>query len=745
MDRRRLPWHLFLVVMAAGVLAACATHGGLPPISSSGFSIADPSLAVPRVPAADRGPRAGRAPIRALLVLRHNRENELRRLVDDLSDPRSPQFRRFLSPQEFAERFAPAPRQRARVIAALRRAGFTIAGTSPDGTLVEVSAPTSAAERFFDTRIHDFAQGSFGTRYANVRPARVPQAIAPFVRDVELNTIVYARAASVTMPDARPTVQVVLNGGFEHHLRHWEACDKVAISHLHPYEGKFSALIGSASATAGNIKGFQTLCQQITIPQHAVLRAHTYSVTNLTQTSQGYQEIGFMRAPGKVEIVLRKAVTNAPSWKHQAWSLDSLAGRTLYLFFGVDGHGQKKLYDSMFVDDVSMTGVVPTPTPSASPTPVGAGPGAPLSGPTFGPSGGWAPRGIADGVDLPVQHGYDGRGATVAVLTPSMLRAVDFTAFLSESGIRRTGKLKEVLVAPSPPSNDPTEGMLDLETMAALAPGANVINYVLADFSNNEIISGYQRAINDNAADVVDASFGECETDDVTFDDAIESEAISAAAIGMTFVAASGDLGSGCYSAGHGNKAGLQVPAGNPHVLGVGGNDSDTTIGAANPVVWNGNNGFFAGASGGGVSTVWGLPSYQAGLAGAASATHRNAPDLSFPAVDADLRIYATDETVGGTSWSSAIAASALVESVQICGRMGWVNPAIYAAFAKFGEGAAFVDVTSGDNHYASLTPFYTATAGYDDASGIGVPKGLKFAAALCGKSANTRERVRRR
>lgn len=718
--------------MAAGVLVACAASGGLPPASS------------PAGPAADRGRRSGNAPVRALVVLRRNHEAELLRLVDALSDPRSPQFRRFLSPQAFVQRFAPAPRDRARVVAALRAGGFAIVAMSPDRTLIEAVAPAAAAERFFSTQIHDFAEGAYGLRYANVRPLHVPVSIAPLVRDVELNSIVYARAALV--PQAVPTVQVIQNGGFEHGVHHWGACGKVTISTEHPFQGKHSALIGSLSPASGNPKGFHAICQQVTIPRNATLRVHTYSITNLKQIKGfGYQEIGFMRSPGHVALVLRKALIDVPHWQHQAWSLDSLEGRTLYLFFAVAGQGQKNVYDSMFVDDVNMTGIVPTPTPSTSPTPVGPGPGTPLAGPTFGPSGGWAPRGIADGIDLGVQHGYDGRNTTVGILTNSAVRTGDLAAFLTENAITSVGKVTEVRVGPTSPANDPTEGMLDVETVAALAPSANVVDYELPDFSNTYILSGYQRAIDDNLADVVDASFGECESDDPAFDDAVEQQAINAAAIGMTFVAASGDEGAACYSVVQStNLNGVQVPASNPHVLGVGGNDSDPTIGAANPVVWNGNNGFFTGASGGGVSTVWSLPSYQTGLLGAASTTNRNAPDISFPAVDDDLRLYGSDETVGGTSWSGAIAASALVESVEVCGRLGWVNPAIYAAYAKLGEGTEFVDVTSGNNHYAAFPTSYTAAAGYDNASGIGIPKGLSFAAALCGKT-STLVRARRR
>ena len=725
----------FVLLAAAAVLAACSARGFTPPLSLPAHSGIE-----------DRGRRAAHDTVETVVVLRLRNAAGLAALVERQADPASPQFRHFLTPQAFADRFSPTVADYAKLVTAMRRAGFTISHTYRNRLLVDASAPSAVAERFFRTEIHDFSQDGYGRRYANVRPVRVPPALAGIVAHVELDSIVYARADGAfedgSQDAGAQTIDAVKNGGFENGLHAWRSCDKVALSTLHPFKGKHSALIGSLTPASGNVKGIQVLCQRVVIPNGAVLRAHTWAVTNVTdERSGGYQEIGFMKSPGKTAIVLHKGLANKAHWELQRFPLSSqLAGRTLYLFFAVAGKGQKNLYDSLFVDNVSLVGVAPTPTPSGSPsptptpTPVGPGPGQPLTGPTFGPKG-WAPRGIADGLDLPVQHGWDGRGTTMAVLTQATLKASDLNAFFAANQITRTGTIVEKPVPPTPSSSsDPTEEMLDVETMAALAPGANVIAYEMRDFSHLSILDGYERAINDNAASVVAASFGECETDSPSYDTAIENAAISAAALGITFVASSGDEGAACPVPGAANDAGVQVPASNPHVLSVGGNDSDTTIGAANPVVWNGNNGFFSGASGGGVSSQWPIPSYQNGLAGAASTKGRNVPDISFPAVEDDLYLYGIDETVGGTTWSSSIAAAALVQSVEICGRLGYVNPALYAAFAKNGEGGAFTDVTSGTNQYAAFPTFYTAAAGYDNASGIGIPRGVTFAAALCGK-----------
>lgn len=725
----------------AAFLAACAAHGGgfIPTPQAPAGAYGAP--AIPLVVARDLGRSDPRKIVGGAIVLRYNHEAELEELVDRLGDPYSPQFRQFLTPQQFDARYGLTAQQRQRVLDALRRAGFTVQAGSVSGSVIDVSAPVAAAERFFQTRIDDVAQERYGTRYANVRPVRVPAPIAPLVRGVELNSIVFARAALAAASDDDPdasSVNAIQNGGFERRLTHWGACDKVRISQRHPYAGKYDALLGSPTTTAGAIDGSETLCQRVTIPEKAVLSVHTWSVTNLTKLTQGFQAIGLMTQPGgKIVTVLRKNLVDRSHWVHNSYDLSAYAGRDLYLYFRIYGRGQKNLYNTMFVDDVALTGVAPTPTPSTSPTPVGPGPGTPLTGPTFGPNGAWAPRGVADGLDLPVQHGYDGRGSSTAVIIPSAVRTSDLSAFLSANGITRTGTLSQKKIDGGPGS-DPHEGMIEVETIAALAPGTHIIAYEVPELTNAHILNAYQAALNDRPA-VIDSSFGQCESQDTAFDDAVEQDAIAGAATGMTFLAASGDLGSACFNnSTNVTLKGPEVPASAPHVLAIGGNDSATPGPVANPAVWSGNNGQFVGASGGGVSQHWKIPAYQKGLTGSpASATQRNVPDLSLPAVDDDLLIYGGDEVWGGTSWSSSVAAALFAQTVEICGRLGQANPAVYAVFGKHGEGKLFVDVIHGRNKYASFNG-YAATTGYDDASGIGIPKGFDFATALCGKSPAT-------
>jgi kumamolisin len=262
--------------------------------------------------------------------------------------------------------------------------------------------------------------------------------------------------------------------------------------------------------------------------------------------------------------------------------------------------------------------------------------------------------------------------------------------------------------------------------------------YLTRDLSNESVLNAYNQALSDAKVTVLNSSFGECESEDANFVATSEQLATAGAAMGITFVAAAGDEGSACYN-GTTNAIGVNAPASGPHFLAVGGNQSLTSGRVANPAVWNDRtSGTGVGIGGGGVSSSWKIPAYQNGLAGSpAGAKMRNVPDIALPAVQDDLFVGGVNVLAEGTSWSSSIATALIATSEQFCGKLGWVNPAIYDAYAKTGEKPDFLDVTTGFNggYTGALSKGYTAATGYDNASGIGMPNGIKFAAALCGRT----------
>jgi kumamolisin len=224
-------------------------------------------------------------------------------------------------------------------------------------------------------------------------------------------------------------------------------------------------------------------------------------------------------------------------------------------------------------------------------------------------------------------------------------------------------------------------------------------------------------------ASVINSSFGGCESADTSGAGTTDEIAEQGAAKGITFVAASGDKGSDECGTGN-NPPGPAAPASDPYFVAVGGvNFTENSTGTLTSIGAIGDS-LTGYLSGGGVSSYFGLPSYQSGISGAIT-SGRNTPDVSLAGVDAVLYLGGAAYKGDGTSWASPQFAALLAEASELSGsRWGFVNPAIYSVFGSSGY-TDFTDVTTGNNGY------YSAKAGYDQVTGIGAPKGTAFARAL--------------
>jgi len=372
-------------------------------------------------------------------------------------------------------------------------------------------------------------------------------------------------------------------------------------------------------------------------------------------------------------------------------------------------------------------------------TPAG-GTGTILVGPTTVTTGqgpAWGAPGVASAFNYPVQSGFDGTGMTVAIVIDSSVATSDLNAYLTAFSIPTTSRSITFESVDSANANavtaDQTEAALDLETIAGLAPGANIIVYVIPGLDDISIGDAYNQIITDGHANVVNSSFGGCEGVD-TGESSIFATGTAAK---IAFVASSGDQGSACYSGTPLYSPGVNYPASDPNVIGVGGTDTNTfeSVPLTNPAVWNDLVAFGSGgAGGGGVSTEFTIPSYQQGVSGLASSANRNVPDIAGPAAYAALYVGGALSPIDGTSWSSPQFAAELSEIYQYC-KTALTNPVsqLYTAYSR--SSANFIDVTSGNNSYALTVPgaaTYSALTGRDNVSGLGMPKGMNVAQSLC-------------
>ncbi len=382
----------------------------------------------------------------------------------------------------------------------------------------------------------------------------------------------------------------------------------------------------------------------------------------------------------------------------------------------------------------------PSPTPTIAPTNAPAGQSSPLPNilaPTSAP--GWAPYQVATAFQFPVQSGYDGAGQTVVIIGDNPPLQSDLTAFQSyfQTTVAGYGTYNIVNVGTGQTTSDTggqAEATLDVETVMALAPGANIEFYWVGGLSNQNFTQAYNQAITDtNKPHVFSISFGGCEnsytntTQDTTL--------VQGAAAGIAYVASAGDQGDECYI-GPGYQIGVNSPASDPNVVGVGGNetyDPAPNGSLTSTYAWNDTD-FFSGqgATGGGVSAYFTPPPYQAGVSNA-STSFRSVPDVAMPAVNVAIYLNGKFQQYGGTSWSAPQMAAMLATLNQYCGGSLGANPGTWL-YTAFKRGASnFFDVTQGNNQFGTDATYYKAAVGYDMTTGLGIPYGMKVAQSICG------------
>jgi len=139
------------------------------------------------------------------------------------------------------------------------------------------------------------------------------------------------------------------------------------------------------------------------------------------------------------------------------------------------------------------------------------------------------------------------------------------------------------------------------------------------------------------------------------------------------------------------------------------------------------------GATGGGVSNFFALPSYQQNAGVPAnpetSFVGRGSPDVSGnadPVTGYQVVVDGQNIVVGGTSavaplWAGLIA----LLNQQLGTPVGFIHPKLYA----LGE-SVFNDITTGNNDDSGLG-YYSAQTGWDPCTGLGSPNGTALLNAL--------------
>ena len=341
--------------------------------------------------------------------------------------------------------------------------------------------------------------------------------------------------------------------------------------------------------------------------------------------------------------------------------------------------------------------------------------------------------------------GFDGEGRCLGIIELSAgFFESDLDTYFSELAMP---KPEIIAVGPNDPGSsmeNPNHGygevMMDIEVAGAVVPKAKIVVYFAKGNSQKDFMEVLQEAIHDSAhaPEAISVSWGEPETAWSPCAAEQMRQIISEGALlGVTVCVASGDQG-----ASDGLSDGRLVadfPGSVPEALCCGGTRMVAKNGVIEQeIVWNDPQ--WKLASGGGVSTHFLLPAYQAeadvqpvpapddavgvrpaGLKG------RAVPDVSGnadPMTGYRFYILGNWHVSGGTSAVAPLWAALIIRLNQALGRcVGFVNPFLY----KRPTYSAFRDITEGNNGY------YEARPGWDACTGLGSPNGTALLKAMSG------------
>jgi len=108
---------------------------------------------------------------------------ELDALVEAQQNPKSVQYHRWLTQEQFGARFGLAEADLSRVTGWLEAQGFTVKSVAPSRNLITFSGTVAQAEAVFRTQIHQYRIGA-DTRIGNDREISIPQGLAGVVTGI---------------------------------------------------------------------------------------------------------------------------------------------------------------------------------------------------------------------------------------------------------------------------------------------------------------------------------------------------------------------------------------------------------------------------------------------------------------------------------------------------------------------------------------------------------------------------------
>jgi subtilase family serine protease len=135
----------------------------------------------------DRGPVSDNLVFdHLLLTLKRDPQTEARleKLIDAMHNQDSPEFHRWLTPQQLGERFGLALQDRETIQRWLEAHGFSINRVYQNGLVIDFAGTAAQIRETFHTEIHNLVLPNGEKHIANMRDPQIPAALAPAIEGV---------------------------------------------------------------------------------------------------------------------------------------------------------------------------------------------------------------------------------------------------------------------------------------------------------------------------------------------------------------------------------------------------------------------------------------------------------------------------------------------------------------------------------------------------------------------------------
>jgi hypothetical protein len=170
----------FVAVLTLAALAQAAPQRIRQAIDNNQTTVLHGGISHLARPELDRGPVSPATKIRGASIVFNRtaaQQEDAARFMAELQDPKSPNFHKWITPQQYADRFGMSQADIDKVVSWLRSQGLHVDSVSNSRTQIYFSGTVAQIQAALRTQLHQFAQDS-EMHFANVTEPALPAAIA---------------------------------------------------------------------------------------------------------------------------------------------------------------------------------------------------------------------------------------------------------------------------------------------------------------------------------------------------------------------------------------------------------------------------------------------------------------------------------------------------------------------------------------------------------------------------------------